>query len=56
MTQQIYPVKCDLPCGMWKLLHGEHISLGLKKPKQPNEPQHCNTAALSPNLFLVPVL
>ena len=32
VTQQIYPVKYDLPCGVWKLLHGEPISLGLNKP------------------------
>jgi hypothetical protein len=23
-----YGVKCDLPCGVWKLLHAEPISLG----------------------------
>ena len=42
-TRQIYPVcpvakangvKCDLPCGVRKLLHGEPISLGPNKPKK----------------------
>jgi O-antigen ligase len=38
-TREIYPVKCDLPCGVWKLLHGEPISLGRKKPKKPDKPE-----------------
>ena len=36
-----YGVKCDLPCGLWKLLHGEPISLGPNQPnklKKPNKP------------------
>jgi hypothetical protein len=30
----MYGVKCDLPCGVWKLLHGEPISLGLNRPNE----------------------
>jgi hypothetical protein len=33
-TKQIYPVKCDLPCGVWTLLHGELISPGPDKPER----------------------
>jgi len=38
----VYGVKCDLPCGLWKLLHGEPISLGPNKPKKPKKPEKLN--------------
>jgi len=28
-----------LPCGVWKLLHGEPISLGPNKPNRPDQPE-----------------
>jgi len=33
----MYGVKCDLPCGVWKLLHEEPISLGLNEPNKPDK-------------------
>jgi O-antigen ligase len=36
-VEKAYGVKCDLPCGVWKLLHGEPISLGRKKPDKPEK-------------------
>jgi len=32
-----YGVKCDLPCGVRKLLHGEPFSLGPNKPNKPDK-------------------
>jgi len=36
-VEKAYGVKCDLPCGVWKLLHGEPISLGRNKPDEPEK-------------------
>ena len=43
LTQQIYPVKCDSPCGMRILFHGEPISLGPNKLNEPNKPNNSIT-------------